>query len=142
MGSFKKHFTLEAANNGLRMTIVGPDGKDTKDALIVRGQDSEAYQTGQRLFRRDIIQYREENGPESVKTDAYSKFIDEAALRMKSTLVVGWTFDEKCIPANVLELLKNSPFVAEQIETFAAKRERFAGNSQTTSEPSPKTKSV
>lgn len=123
--SFKSYNTLAAANAGLQMSIKGPDGKETEDWIKVRGIDSEAFQQASRTMRREVMLYLEDKGSQSRVTEEYLKFTSDQQLKMQAALVLEWSFEEPCTVDNVVELFKSAPYIAEQVDAFSSKRERF-----------------
>ena len=51
--------------------------------------------------------------------------MEQQQKEMQASLVSAWSFEEPCEQANVLELFKCAPYVAEQVEAHASKRGQF-----------------
>lgn len=143
MKSFDKFKTLAAANAGAKLMLKDPAGKETEDWVKVYGIDSDNFRRATNQMRRDTLAYLEANGGPSVatKTDAYADFTHGQRLKVQVALVADWSFKEECSPANIIELLTNAPDVADQIDEFSSKRERFVAIAPVVSEPSPSIKS-
>jgi hypothetical protein len=140
--SFKILATREGSDQGQKMEVLGPDGAPCGEYMIIRGVDASAYRNAQRLFRRAIIKFREEKGSASIESEEYQLFIETEQKKMTSALVASWSFSEDCTPESVLQLFTEAPYVADQVDTFAGKRERFAGSWPKPSEPTQKEKSA
>lgn len=123
--SFTKYNSVDGANQGARLPILDADRKATDDWLHVLGTDSTAYQTARANMRRRVFAYIEEKGEAIKTTDDYSKFTAEEQHKLQAVLITGWSFEEPCNPANVLQLLTVAPYISEQVDEFAAKRSRF-----------------
>jgi hypothetical protein len=122
-------FTLKKSNEGQRMKIAGPDGKETKAWIDVRGQDSDAFQRANNASRRELIAYVQAHGEikEGEVNQAYEDFGELQKRKLRAALVVGWSFPEEATEAAVMEFFRQAPNVALQVDVFASKRERFAG---------------
>ena len=114
MSSFKKHFTKEQANSGVKMPVKTPDGLTSDDWIVVLGTDSDA-------FARLEADYREIALSEKSTTDDKKN----AMSKCLAALIGGWSFDEDCNEKNKLELLQQAPFIKDQINTFAADRSNY-----------------
>lgn len=125
-GSFRRYNTLEGANRGAQMIIKGLDGKDTEDWIKVRGIDSDAFQKASRAMRREILAYLEDKGDGARVSDEYLRFTFDQQRKLQASIVMEWSFDEPCTEENVIELFKSAPYIAEQVDAFSSKRERFA----------------
>lgn len=137
MPSFKKLYTLEGSNAGAVLNLKDVRGQETGDWIKVRGHDSEDFQRANRRMRRELLQYLEKKGATAKATDEYLDFTSGQQRELQASLVMEWSFEEPCTKENVLELFKNAPDVAEQVDAFSGKRERFVSASSSNSEPTP-----
>lgn len=121
--------TLAGSNKGRRLTLDGPDGKPTTAWIDVRGIDSEVFQLANNTQRRAMVEYLEQHGdtPKIRETPEFVAWVAEQQRKLRASLVIAWSFEEPCTEANVLELFKNAPDVAQQVDIFASKRGQFAG---------------
>ena len=135
--SFKKYDTRSASNTGVQLFVIGPDGKITTDWLTVRGLDSDAFQAAAAEMRRALLQYISDNGGHKAATEKpeYKQVVKQQELRMKASLVGGWSFEEECTVDNVIALFECAPYIGAQVDDESGKRERFATNWQSVSEP-------
>lgn len=117
MASIKDLYTRDECNTPTRMTI----GAEWLDIL---GTDSDEFQKSKRQVNIDVI---------SGKLKA-----DDVESALVSALVVAWSFDEPCDTKNKIELLKNSPSLAEAIDRAASKRADFVGKLLKGSKPTQK----
>lgn len=125
--SFQSLFTVPAANEGRNLTLNGPDGKPTPHWIRVRGADSDAFKAAERELRRGIIGYVEDNdgNPDARKKPEYQQLTDRLKLDGQVALVKAWSFAEPCTVENVKLLFAQAPYIADQVDTFAGKRELF-----------------
>lgn len=142
MSSIKSLYTREAANTGITIKVVGPDGKETGDTIKVRGADSDVFQRAMRKGRREMLAFLESKGDKVRGTDAYQEFVDKQKLELQATLVMEWSFEEPCTAENVIALFTNAPDVAAQVDEAAGKRDRFASTLPKVSEPTQNINSV
>lgn len=142
MKSFDKYKTRAGANAGQKLQLKDAAGKETGDWLIVHGVDSDAFRNANNRMRREILDYLEANGgpDQCLKTDAYAEFTEQAKARVQAALIHSWSFPEPCTPEAKLELLIEAPDVANQVDAFSGKRERFVAIAPVASEPSPSTR--
>ena len=68
-------------------------------------------------------------------SDEFNKFTEEGRLKLQAALIVDWSFEEPCTEDNKLELLREAPYIAKQVDEFAGKRSNFIKASQEPSEP-------
>jgi hypothetical protein len=106
MASIKDLYTRDENNTPVRMTV----GSQWIDVL---GTDSDKFQKVKRKLNIDVIGGK-------IKPN-------EVEAHLIAALIVGWSFDEECNDANKLELLRNSPSLAEAIDRAASKRANFVG---------------
>jgi hypothetical protein len=134
--SFRKHFTREAANAGVRVNI-----PDSDDWIHVLGQDSDAFRKAQAEMRKSILGYVQENGEKSRHTLEFMSLVDKLTDDLKASLVADWSFEETCTVENVKELFLNAPAIAELVDVTAGKREKFVQPSPQPSGTSPSSSS-
>ena len=135
MSSFKRYDTRTQATAGVILQLLGPDGKPSGDWVRVRGGDAPEFQRADREFRRELLDYINGHPPEFRKTAEYRDHVDLHHVKLQAHLVMEWSFDEPCTVDNVLACFTIAPDIAKQVDEFSGKRERFAGNWSTPSEP-------
>lgn len=141
MSSFKQYHTRTGANAGAELKLLNPAGKPTGDTIRVRGTDSDAFQAARGRMRQALLGYLEEHGLETKSSEEYRAFTAQEQLKLQASLVMSWSFEEACTIENVIELFSNAPDVADQVDTFAGKRDRFVSALPTSCEPSPTSRS-
>ena len=119
-------FTRAKANEGGRMPLSLPDGTPTDEWLLIRGVDSDEFRHALDAFRRDLLTYAsiKDEGEKSEKTE-------QARLRLNAALVIGWSFDAEFSETALLEFLRESPYIAAEVDRFASDRRRFFGKRST-----------
>jgi hypothetical protein len=144
MASFKQLTTRALHNEGAVLNVVGPDGKATGETIRVRGVDSDEFRRVDSASRRDMIRFLSEKGDadKARDSDEFNKFTEEGRLKLQAALIVDWSFEEPCTEDNKLELLREAPYIAKQVDEFAGKRSNFIKASQEPSEPTQSTSST
>lgn len=137
MGSFTKYNSIDGANAGARMPIKDASGTETEDWLHILGMDSEVFQKGNKKMRRAMMAYLDKHNGATPADEKYVELTIDEQRKLQATLVQSWSFDEPCTPDNVLALFAAAPFVAEQADFFASKRERFVKVLPIPCEPTP-----
>ncbi len=56
---------------------------------------------------------------------------DDGQFKLNAALVIGWSFDAEFSEAALLEFLRESPYIATEVDRFASDRRRFFGKSST-----------
>ncbi|WP_312450063.1 hypothetical protein [Stutzerimonas nitrititolerans] len=116
-------FTVPAASEGRKLFLALPDGSETDQYLTVLGIDSPAAQQALKHASQIIRDAAETGDSKAQSTDIGER----ADLMFRASLVIGWSFEAKCSPDAVAELLRNNPQLAIAVEQFAADRRRFYG---------------
>lgn len=122
-------FTRQKANEGIEFALDYPDGTPSPHLIRIRGVDSDPFRAAQAAsFRRlqELLTNSERKNP---STDE----IENERLTVLASLVVSWTFAEPCTSENVVNLLREAPQLAQQIDRIAANRSHFFRNGSTNS---------
>ncbi|MGI0119686.1 phage tail assembly chaperone [Zooshikella sp. RANM57] len=122
MASMQSFFTRQKANEGIKLPLSLPDGTPTDEYLMIRGIDSDHYQTAINEAKRAIF------AKSSKDTSDYDPA--EAELDVLVSLVAGWSFEEELTPENIKNFLKEAPQIAKQIDKLAGDRALFFGKKQ------------
>jgi hypothetical protein len=125
-------FTREKANEGIELPLSFPDGTPSPHWIRVRGMDSDAFKAADAQAKRRMFEIAGE--PDKAKIEA---FLAEAKVNSIGSLVISWSFPEKCTPEAVKAFLKEAPQIADQIDRIASKRSLFFRNGSSNSSPSP-----
>ena len=115
-------YTRERANQGERMPLALPDGTPSESYLVIRGADSDAVRAAVDEFRRDLMRVA---GVEDKAERATGE--SQARIRLTSAMVAGWSFDEPFTDTALAELLREAPYIADQVQRFTEDRRRFFG---------------
>lgn len=119
------------AEAGVEMPIMMPDGTDSGHRLTVRGIDSDTYRHARAARSRRSAEILSEKKPEDMSEEEWGNHLSDlnhaADCEVLAKLVAGWTFPDEFTPEAVLALITNSPFIANQVDTFACNRARFFG---------------
>ena len=119
-------FTRAKANEGERMPLSLPDGTPTDEWVQIRGVDSDEFRAALDEFRRELLVLA------SIKDEAEKvEKTEQARLRLNAALVIGWSLDAEFSEAALLEFLRESPYIATEVDRFASDRRRFFGKRST-----------
>lgn len=132
MSGLSDFFTREKANDGIEVPLYLPDGSESEHKLTIRGVDSDAFRQAETDAKRRAMQDAAD-GKEPDENDG--------RLNLLVPLVASWTFDEPCTAANVRQLLKEAPQIADAIDRIAVRRSLFFAARPSNSKPSPSPKS-
>jgi hypothetical protein len=121
-------FTRAKANEGERMPLSLPDGTPTDEWLLIRGVDSDEFRLAMDEFRRELLALAavKDEKDRAEKTQG-------AQLKLNAALVSGWSFEAEFSEAALLEFLRESPYIAAEVDRFASDRRRFFGKRSTSS---------
>lgn len=136
MASIKQFFVREKANAGTVVRF----GFPVEGWLRVRGVDSDAFRMAEVEERRQLLKLAEIKDADERK-QAINENSREWELRMMASVVCEWGFDEPCTPANVIELLREAPYVLDKVKEVVENRARFFVSESATSSDSPSTSS-
>lgn len=129
-------FTRETANEGLKVPLFLPDGRDSGHWLQIRGMESDEYRKANTESQRELM--LKKVGEMSAAQRA--AFLEESERKLIASLVISWSLPEKMTKPNLLKFLKEAPQIADQIDRVASDRRLFhskksisSSSSQTTS---------
>lgn len=125
--SMKKFMTRANANAGVRVPILGPDGKDSGEWIHVLGVDSDAFRRAKAVGNREVLEARakwDETNHKPTAEEA-ADVIQTSRLNLLCSLVTDWSLEEPCTPENVRTLFIEAPAIAEYVDTVSAQRNRF-----------------
>jgi len=99
------------------------DGKDSGQWLMVGGLESTAW----RKSRQDRIQLRlaKSLAPEKDIEKNVEKDTDRETSDLLSKLVADWSFSETFTQNAVANLLYNTPYILDDLDTFVSNKSRF-----------------
>lgn len=130
--TMEQFFTRQRANEGIELPLDLPDGTPTAHRIRIRGIDSDQFRAANAESRRRLVELtmnREKATVDPLEHEA-------ERLRLLASLVVSWTFPQPCTVEGIIELLRQAPQLAEQIDRVAAKRSLFFRNGSPNSTPS------
>jgi hypothetical protein len=109
--NIEEFYTRDKANEGRKMTLKTPDGKETTEWLHVVGADSDAYEEA-------LIELSSQTGDRKTLVN-----------KLYPKLVKAWSFDKPITEAAVEELFKNAPYIRRAVISFVDDVESFFGKS-------------
>lgn len=124
--------TVKAANEGAKLLFTHPITGEKLDCwMMVAGRDSDVYQKGLRSISNRRIQQVNRN-PASISTTVTAEKQKEEEYELVSKAVLDWggflDEDDNEMPfsqENVLAVLREFPWVFEQVDAFIANRANF-----------------
>lgn len=119
----EEFYTRTKANEGVKLPLSTPDGKETDHWLMIRGVDSDAFREAEADAKRSLIQK---------KADP-----KEAMLSAVSALVSDWSFDKPCTQDAVKDFLREAPQIADSVDKVAGDRKLFFALRSSSSNDSP-----
>lgn len=111
--------TRTLANKGLDRPILFPDGTPTGELVTILGIDSDAFKKAAREANRERVRIAEL--PEDQRDEQH---IANRNVMMAS-LVTGWTLEDQCTPAAVIDLFENAPEFLRLVDDEANDRSNF-----------------
>ena len=121
----KSLYTLESHEKGAELNLLSPlDGKPTDCYLTVVGSDSVAWRESELNGKRRVLELFKSGEGDNTKHN-------EVIAETLAGAVVGWKgFEDKgkelkFDKAFLKELFINSPFIADQVDTFIGNRANF-----------------
>lgn len=109
-------FTRDKANEGIKVPLRTPEGKETEHYLVIRSQWSDSFQKAKaEAYRADLAAIA---GQGEVKAE-------DRTVILTAALVGGWSFEEECTPENVQKLLREAPQLRDMIDRYASNDARF-----------------
>lgn len=118
--TMESFFTRPAANAGVKLPLYLPDGTASEHYVVVLGTDSDTFRKAEMEAKRSAAQIAQID--DGATRDA---LIMDEELGLVASLVSAWSFPQECNKQNVVAFLKEAPQIADNINTFAAKRSNF-----------------
>lgn len=116
--------TRGKANEGVKLELKTPDGKETEHWLQVRHVWSDAFQEANDLALAEVQEVALASEGDKGKIAAAKR---EAEVAIWASLVADWSFDQECTPENVAAFLRDAPQIGKAIDKFATDGRRFFG---------------
>jgi len=130
MTAMEQFYTLDKANEGQRLALQTPDGKQTEHWLQVRSRLSDEFRAAKSAAMQAVAM---------VPDDKREQVARDAGIVALAALIADWSFGE-LEPEKVRAFLRNAPQIAERVNSFAGDDEVFfgSGSAASTSSPEPK----
>lgn len=115
-------FTRSKANAGATFILRDPDTNEPSGVeLQVVGFESDSFLKAVTEKNRDGARIEALEGEEKEGAEV------EANLVLAAALVTGWNYDEPFDRNEVIELLRESPYIRRDLEQYASERKNFLG---------------
>lgn len=121
MSGMEDFYTRDKANEGIKVPLYLPDGKESEHSIKIRGVDSDIFRAADTEARRAALQIARSGLSDEEKNLAYKKVEN----KLIASLVISWTFDKECTLDNVVEFLENAPQIKDGIDLKAGNRKAF-----------------
>jgi hypothetical protein len=118
--SMTEFYTSQSAEDGVVLPLYKPDGSKSDHTIKIRGVDSEVFRIAEALAKRravDVGRLTDENDRAAAALNA--------RIELAASLVIDWTFDEKCNHANVVKFFQNAPQIVDMVDRIAGDRSLF-----------------
>ena len=137
-------YTKPACNVAQRLPLYLPDGTDSGEWIEVYGIDSDAYDAAKKETQRQLLAVDVEISQLEKKmadrnlnnaitelqklSDDRKRIIEGRVLATRAAIVSGWSFKKECTHEAVIELMKNAPLIADEVDRYATNRMNFISN--------------
>lgn len=137
-------FSRQKANDGIKLPLYLPDGSKTDEFLLVRGIDSDEFRQAESRANMDLLMLmqKDRNEKDASKKSEVATARNENKTRMISSLVADWSFEAECSEENVMQLLREAPHIADEVDRVAGDRKRFFSLPSVTSTNTPEPSST
>lgn len=134
--------TAKLAEEGVKIPLTDVEGNKTKHWIKIKSTDSISFKKAQSKFRKRILSIHELSGEE----DSLDSILESEKLSLEliACLVISWSFKNddgtpyKCTKTNIINLLKDAPILAQEIDVASARRKNFIKRSLKESSDSQK----
>lgn len=120
MSDMEDFYTVDAANEGLKVPLFLPDGSPSNHWLMVLGVDSDAFRDADERAKRELIRLNEIEDDEQ-RLIAFR----DIKLRLQAVLVFDWSFDQKCTLDNVIAFFRKAPHLGATVDRIASNRAMY-----------------
>ena len=119
-------FTRPVANDGRRVKIPAPDGKETGEWLHIHHVDCDAF----RQKRADVFAAAAVMGSNATEAERAKRHAD-ALLELTASTVSAWSLEDEFSQEAMVELLRNAPYLADWLDRKASDAATFFGKGST-----------
>lgn len=111
-------FTRADANEGIKLPLTLPDGTETEHFINIRSVDSDEYKIAEMNWHKSRIQCELEG-------DALTEYALGQQRKLTASLIIGWSIDAPCSEKAKLELIREAPQIADDIQRKAEIKSLF-----------------
>lgn len=122
MATIKDFYTRENANEGIKVPLFLPSGEESEHYLVVAGHDSDRFREKETEIIRRFAKKIASEGEDFKSDDAYDQ---NDQLELLASLILDWSFDEELTEESAIEMLREAPQIAQQVNALSTKRELF-----------------
>jgi hypothetical protein len=140
MSSFKDYaLDSEKTNKGVKLPLIGPDGKLSDDYLMIRWVYDDKVRAALSDLERKAVKLIVPVTSEMTKKEREQAELDNEKVKNELiasgmvSQVASWSFEEKSSPENIKEFLSTRPDVSKRIDNVASSTNLFFGNSEKSS---------
>jgi len=121
----EQFFTRAKAEIGRELPLFYPSGEVSEYSLFIRGIDSDHFKAAERTSVRRAVDLREQKNNGSLTDEEAQEAYEGERLILVSSLVIKWTLPEECTQENVVNLFREAPQIADEVNKAAANRKSF-----------------
>ena len=133
----EQFFTREKAEMGKEIPLSYPDGSVSEYSLFIRGIDSDHFKKAERESLRQAVELREKKNKEQLTDEEMEAFLEDKRLELVASLVIRWTLPDEFNHENLMQLLREAPQIAEEVNRKAADRQLFFRRESDSSKNTP-----
>ena len=112
-----------SSEEGIKVELSLPDGKQTANYLIVRGADSPTFRKAQARTNRKLLDLQKK--AKQLEPADFEMRRAAISRELVATLVTGWNFPTEFSYDAVCDLFEKAPQLMEQVDQVAGQRHHF-----------------
>lgn len=109
----------------VKFQLKTPDDKDSNYHLLVLGTESTPWRKNRRDSLLEKLSLSLNDSKKVDSTPVPKVDDDRKTVKLLSSIVVGWNFEQAFTVKAVEDLLYNSPYIMDDLDTFISNRENF-----------------
>lgn len=137
VGGMELFHTRQKANEGIKVPLYTPAGKETEHWVRIRGVDSDEFRLAEAESKRGLMRIAQIEDPRE-RQDA----IEDAKRELVAVLVISWSFEMEPTLENVKAFFKEAPQIADAIDRASSSRALFFAAGSSSSQDTQSTSSA
>lgn len=111
------------SNEGVKLSLMLPDGTPTEEFLVVGGADSKAFRNQVARMNRDMLKIFKRTKEQDPAE--FARLTADSNRELVAALVLDWSFTEPCDKVNICKFLADAPQIQKAVDDFAGIRANF-----------------